>query len=123
MVMIGAPNKGAALADALAKTPGFGALIGQAGQDLRSPRAQRLPPVTVRYCLIAGSTNNRKGINPLIPGDDDGMVAVAEVPLAAAGDDFLVIESDHISLPNQPAAIDAVLRFLEGRDCAGEGLQ
>ena len=49
-------------------------------------------------------------------------MAAAEVPLAP-GDDFLVIESDHISLPNQPAAIDAVLRFLEGRDCAGEGLQ
>ncbi len=48
-------------------------------------------------------------------------MAVGEVRLAA-GDGFLVIESDHISLPNQPAAIDAVLRFLEGRNCAGQGL-
>ena len=113
IVMIGAPNKGAALADALANTLGFDALTTQAGQDLRCKQAQALPPVAVRYCLIAGSTNGGKGINPLIPGDDDGLVAVAEVPLTL-DDDLLVIESDHLGLVNHPDTINAVLRFLDG---------
>lgn len=122
IVMIGVPNKGAALADALAEIPAYKALTSQAGQDLRHERVQDLPALDVRYCVIAGSTNDGKGINPLIPGDDDGMVAVAEVPLAE-GDDFLVIESNHIQLPNHRDAIDAVLRFLDGRKCAGGGVE
>ncbi|MEE8371551.1 MAG: alpha/beta fold hydrolase [Sphingomonadales bacterium] len=122
IVMIGVPNKGAALADALADNPAYKALTGQAGQDLRHQRVQDLPALDVRYCVIAGSTNDGQGINPLIPGDDDGMVAVAEVPLAE-GDDFLIIESNHLQMPNHPSAIEAVLRFLDGRKCAGGGVE
>ena len=115
--MIGTPNKGASLAEIFAENEAFKALTTDAGQDLRPSSVEALPLVTLRHCLIIGSTNSGKGTNPLINGDDDGVVGVVEAHLPGS-DDILTVEGGyHRSLPSHDMAIAGVKRFLSGHRC------
>jgi pimeloyl-ACP methyl ester carboxylesterase len=123
LAMVGTPNRGASLAEIFAENEAFKALTTDAGQDLRPHSVEALPPVTIRHCLIIGSTNGGKGTNPLIRGDDDGVVGVAEAYLSGSDDILIVDGGYHRTLPSHDETVAGVKRFLLGQRCDDPGNQ
>jgi hypothetical protein len=111
MVMIAPPNRGSAIARLLRQLTLYEWIYGPAGQELTPEAAGRLPGIDGEFAIIAGGDSD-EGYNPLLAGDDDGTVAVAETRLAGARD-FLVVDNLHSSLSNDPRVVGAVLEFLE----------
>jgi pimeloyl-ACP methyl ester carboxylesterase len=114
MVMLGVPNHGAELADMLDNNVLFKAIFGPAGHELVTNGAgtiAKLPTPDFEFAVIAGSRGTDDGYNPLIPGDDDGLVSVASTRLPGAAD-FLTVTCWHTFLMSHPDVIAATNRFL-----------
>lgn len=115
LVMLGTPNKGAEMADKLRDVKLFKLILGPAGQQLVSGDASdiaKLPVPEFEFACIAGARGTAEGYNPIIPGDDDGTVAVGSVMLEGAADSelFPVL---HSFLPLHAAVIKSTTRFLK----------
>ncbi|WP_316977075.1 esterase/lipase family protein [Shumkonia mesophila] len=115
-VFIGTPFGGSVLAR-IAADLGVAPLGGPAVRDLLPLAAEVPPSPPARWCVIAGG-NGGEGWNPLIPGDDDGMIAVDETRLAA-GEDRVLIRAMHVGILRHPTTLAAVERFARGGLCAG----
>lgn len=93
VVMMGTPNRGAEMADLLQRNLLFRLVFGPAGQQLITKETgliPTLPPPACEFAVIAGGRGDGTGWNPLIPGDDDGTVAVRSVRLSGACDSIVV---------------------------------
>ncbi len=115
LVMLGTPNKGAEMADKLRDVKLFKLILGPAGQQLISGDASdiaKLPVPEFEFACIAGARGTPEGYNPIIPGDDDGTVAVSSVMLEGATDSevFPVL---HSFLPLHAAVIKSTQCFLK----------
>jgi triacylglycerol lipase len=112
-VMIAPPNHGSTWGRILTETvPGFEHILGVAGSEVRYDQGTRLPgPPPCEFAVIAGGTGGSKGINPLIPGDNDGTVSVSETRLDGMKD-HLVVRGQHTLLLFQKKVIDNVVSFL-----------
>ena len=104
--LLGVPNAGAAMADRIRGLPGlataFAGVYGPAGAELSAVAAESLaalPPPRGAFLTVVGCRGTAAGYNPLIPGDDDGTVAVAEarmpqetafLPVTGVGHSFLM---------------------------------
>lgn len=115
LVMLGTPNKGAEMADKLRDVKLFRLILGPAGQQLVSGDASdiaKLPIPEFEFACIAGARGTTNGYNPIIPGDDDGTVAVRSVMLEGAADSelFPVL---HSFLPLHEAVIKSTRCFLK----------
>ena len=111
VLMIGPPSRGSVLAARLARLPPLAWLAGASVRDLAGGAAAKLPAPPVPFAVIAGGRGTATGYNPLLPGDDDGVLAVAETRLDGARD-FLVVNQIHTFLANHPETIAAALAFL-----------
>jgi pimeloyl-ACP methyl ester carboxylesterase len=124
LVLVGSPQNGAEMAD-LARDKAnivFKTIFGPAGQQLITDQAgflAKLPKPDVEFAVIAGG-HPPDGINPLIPGDDDGIVSVASTRLAGASD-YLYVESMHLALNRNATAHAATVRFLKTGKLREEG--
>lgn len=115
LVMIAPPNQGAQLASLLQGTLLFnwifdwigGPAGGQIGTGAPSKRAIPKVPTLV----VAGTGPGASGYNPLIGGDDDGIVGVQETQLAGA--ERLLVRGFHTTLMNQEEVRSGVLEFLK----------
>ena len=115
LVMIGVPNRGARMADHLKTNLLFRLLYGRAGQQLGSdPEGfiSRLPTPNFEFAVIAGKAGTSRGFNPLVPGDDDGTVAVESTRLPGAAD-FISVRGSHSFLMFKPAVIEWTRRYLK----------
>jgi hypothetical protein len=118
LVMIAPPSQGAELAQFFGNWPIYQYLMGPAGQELRPGDAGKciaagIPPV--EFGIIAGGTGTRIGINPLLPGDNDGTVTLESTKLEGA-QDFAVVPYPHPVIQMMPKTIDLTIRFLnDGR--------
>ncbi len=115
LVMLGVPNKGAQMANLLQDNLAFRLLFGPAGQQLIESAEgliASLPTPRLEFAVIAGARGDAEGFNPLIPGDDDGVVAVESVLLPGAADS-LQVHCLHSFLPSHQEVIAAARRFLE----------
>jgi pimeloyl-ACP methyl ester carboxylesterase len=115
LVMLGTPNKGAEMADKLRDWKIYKLILGPAGQQLISgdgSDASKLPVPKFEFAVIAGARGTAEGYNPLIPGDDDGTVAVKSAFLEGAADSemFPVL---HSFLPVNPDVVKSTVRFLK----------
>ena len=124
LVMIGSPNSGAELADLMSDKMNFvfKPMLGPAGQQLVTDSdglIARLPIPSCEFAVIAGGRGG-KGFNPLIPGDDDGIVSVASTRLPGTAD-FLQVSALHLRLLRTPEAISSAVRFLETGKLREEG--
>jgi len=93
LVMIGTPNSGAEIADILKGNLLFQWIFGPSGQQLLAdPKAfiATLPEPTMEFAVIAGAKGDSEGFNPLIPGDDDGIVTLQSARLPGAADSISV---------------------------------
>lgn len=123
MVMIGVPNRGADLADRLKQNPLFRAIFGPAGQQLVSDTKgyiAKLPTPEFEFAIISGSRGSLEGYNPLIPGDDDGTVAVSSTRLPGAAD-FITVHGLHAFLMSNDETIACTLHFLRDGKLRIEG--
>jgi len=113
MVMLGTPNRGSEMADLLQRNPLYRLVMGPAGQQLvTDPEAsiQSLPVPDFEFAVVAGG-NGKDGYNPLLPGDDDGTVAVDSVRLAGAADS-LRVPVLHTFLTRDERVVRAAKNFL-----------
>ncbi|NNE22402.1 MAG: alpha/beta fold hydrolase [Rhizobiales bacterium] len=113
VVLLGTPNGGSGMIDHLKDAWWFG-LLGPVARDLGTgadsyPRSIGPPDYPVG--IIAGKfpliPNER-----MLPGDDDGLVSVAETKIEGMSD-FLVIETRHVGLRYSVEAARQVVRFLD----------
>jgi len=112
MVMIAPPSQGSIAAETMQTWLPYRWLTGGVGQQLTPDEVARIPPPDCEFAIIAGGTGTDDGYNPLLPGDDDGVVTVANTHLdGAAG--FLRIDALHTFIAGDERAIEATLRFLE----------
>ncbi|MBC8011443.1 MAG: alpha/beta fold hydrolase, partial [Burkholderiales bacterium] len=96
VVMLAPPNSGSEIVDTLADWRVYAWINGPAGLDLgtaphHAPAALGAPPTGVEIGVIAGEYSWNPFFSALIPGPDDGKVAVARTHLAG--------EADHLTLP------------------------
>ena len=138
LVMLGTPNQGAELSDRFRKYSAFSVVFGPAALQLATPTTSpaavkqtagsnpvvatpatvsflaELPAPTCEFAIITGSGGGQ-GYNPLIPGDDDGIVSVTSTRLPGACD-TMTFRCAHARLTRDPAVLECVVRFLkEGR--------
>lgn len=116
LVLIGSPHNGAELADLLRQKANFlfRPIFGPAGQQLVTDDdgfIAKLPIPNCEFAVIAGS-HSPDGFNPLIPGDDDGIVSLASTQLEGASDS-LTVESIHLGLIRSQTVTAATIRFLQ----------
>jgi pimeloyl-ACP methyl ester carboxylesterase len=112
LVMIAPPNQGSLIAQALQPAWPYKLVYGAAGQQLTLAKVMSLPVPDVPFGVIAGGLGNSKGYNPLVPGDDDGTVAVGETRLEGAKD-FMVLPGLHGFIARSPEIELPVLNFLK----------
>ena len=115
VVMLGPPNHGSIIANALKDNSLFTAVTGKPGQelgrewvwletDLATPRCE--------FGIIAGGLGNQVGFNPALPGDNDGVVTVSSARLDGATD-FVLLPVLHSIMPSDRKVQAQTLRFLQ----------
>jgi pimeloyl-ACP methyl ester carboxylesterase len=123
MVMMGVPNQGARMANLLQQNVLFRWIFGPAGQQLvEDPEGfiASLSTPPFEFAIIAGARGHQTGWNPLMPGDDDGTVAVESTRLPGASD-FITVPALHSFIMWHPEAIDATIRFLNTGSLHADG--
>ena len=115
IVMIAPPNHGSITATRLSDYALFKTLLGESGRQLGTnweDLERRLATPNGEFGIIAGGYGNKLGLNPFLPGDDDGRIRVETTRLAGAAD-FLVVPAVHEFIANDPRIFDYTLRFLQ----------
>ncbi|HZN32985.1 MAG TPA: lipase [Pirellulaceae bacterium] len=123
MVMLGPPNNGARLAVLFRNNELFGLVTGPSGKQLArswDECQKTLATPSFPFGILAGGSGNDRGLNPLVPGDDDLIVSVEETRLAGAAD-FRLLHCRHALLMDDPAARACVLAFLQHGYFTAEG--
>ena len=86
IVMLAPPNNGAQIASRLRENKLFQLVMGASGTELgQSPEEfeRELATPSCQFGIIAGGTGDDQGYSPLLAGDDDLLVTVAETRLPA----------------------------------------
>lgn len=112
IVLVAPPNQGSAIARLLEEVPAYRLVYGAAGQELTPEAAALIPGLEAPFAIIAGGRGDGRGFNPLLPGDDDGTVGLAETRLEGAAD-FLVVPEIHALISNHQDTIRATINFLK----------
>jgi len=114
VVMLAPPNGGSELVDVLKQIPfvcrHLGPSRGQLGTDAQSV-PNTLGPVTFDVGVIAGSRSWVPISSWILPGPDDGMVAVARTPVAGMRD-FLVVPHTHTFMMRSEEVLEQTVLFL-----------
>ena len=119
VVMLSPPSQGSEIVDAFADSPRLRALfVGPAASELGTDSAgiaRKLGPVRFDLGIITGD----KSLSPIgswvIPGPDDGKVAVGRANVEGSAD-FLVISATHTFIMNRADVAEEVTYFLrQGR--------
>lgn len=114
VVMLGPPNQGSEVVDKLGGVPGFFWLNGPAGLQLGTDKEsvpKRLGEADFDLGIIAGNRTINFILSLLIPGPDDGKVAVAHTKLVGMNE-HLVMPTSHPFMMNNDAVIEQVLFYL-----------
>ncbi len=113
-VMLAPPNQGSELADKLGSIPFYKHITGPAGQQVGTgPNSvpNRLGPVSFELGVIAGSRSMNPFYSWLIPGPDDGKVAVSKTRVPGLRD-FIVLDASHSFMMSNSSVIHQSLLFL-----------
>ena len=114
VVMLSPPNQGSEVVDRLGSFGLFRWLNGPAGQELGTgPESlpNRLGPPPFELGIITGDRSLNPLLSLLIPGPNDGKVAVARARLEGMRD-FLVLHATHPLIMRNRQAIAQTIHFL-----------
>lgn len=109
MVMIAPPSRGSSLARRLKPNAVFSLVLGPAGGQVAEQVTLAPPPIP--FLVVAGTLRGGRGGNPLLRGDDDGIVTVEETHLDGA-ERHLQVPEIHTLLMQHPKTMHAVVDFL-----------
>jgi pimeloyl-ACP methyl ester carboxylesterase len=112
MVLLGSPAQGSVVAGVLKDFAPFRVIAGDCGQAVTPLRAVRVPVPATEIAVIAGG-NGKRGYNPFLDGDNDGLVTVAETRMPGMETDFVLVRSMHATLPLHRDVVTATIRFLD----------
>jgi hypothetical protein len=114
VVMIGPPNHGSEIVDAIGGTWLFRLIFGPVGSELGTSSESlptRLGPPNFEFGVIAGN----QPINPLgwwlIPGENDGEVSIESTRLEGMSD-FIIVAENHTFMMNGPEVAKETTTFL-----------
>lgn len=114
VVMLGPPNQGSEIVDALGSWRVFGLLNGPAGRQLGTDpgaRPLQLGPARFEVGIIAGDRSINWINSCIIPGPDDGKVSVERTRLAGMKD-HLVVHATHPFLMRNREVLRQTVHFL-----------
>ncbi|MCC6124006.1 MAG: alpha/beta hydrolase [Pirellulales bacterium] len=114
-VMLAPPNHGSGLARYFADNWVYKTVTGDSGRELGrdwSKLESHLASPDFEFGIIAGGKGDGKGYNPLLAGDNDGVIGVETARLAGAKD-FVVIPAMHHRVQHHSLALVYTLRFLK----------
>jgi pimeloyl-ACP methyl ester carboxylesterase len=114
VVMLGPPNAGSELVDELGSWPGFDLVNGAAGLQLGTGPGSlplSLPPVDYPVGVIAGVQSVNPFYSVLIPGPDDGKVALQRTAVDGMAD-HIALPVTHTFMMWDPVVIAQTLVFL-----------
>jgi pimeloyl-ACP methyl ester carboxylesterase len=115
IVMLSPPNQGSEVADTLGPWFFYRWILGPAGQQLgTAPDSlpNRLAPVDGSIGVITGNASWNLILSTIIPGPDDGKVAVERARLEGM-DDFLVLPVTHTFIMQDAEVMDQTAHFLK----------
>ena len=113
LVLLGSPAQGSAIAGRFQNAPGYSRITGPCGVALTPAGAARVAMPACRGVLVVAGGTGNWGYNPLLRGDNDGLISVAETRLPGYETGFLLTRARHRSLPAKAETITASVRFLE----------
>jgi pimeloyl-ACP methyl ester carboxylesterase len=112
LVLVGTPARGSTMAGMLRRLPGYTAFLGPCGEVLTQAGAAGVAWPHGRQIAVIAGGNGRRGFNPLLAGDNDFTVTVAETRLGARESGFLRVRALHNGLAEHRETIGAALSFL-----------
>ena len=115
IVMLGPPNHGSIIANALKDNGLFTVVTGKPGRELGREWLWLETDLATPQCefgIIAGGLGNQVGFNPALPGDNDGVVTVSSARLDGATD-FVLLRVLHSIMPANRKVQVHTLRFLQ----------
>lgn len=114
IVMLAPPNRGSQVADRLSAVFLYRWLMGPVGQELGTDVdsvPNSLGPVAADIGIIAGTRSMEPWFSMMLPGQDDGKVAVESTKLSEMND-FLTVKSTHPFIMRSPEVINQTVFYL-----------
>lgn len=112
VVMLAPPNQGSELAVTLEPLAPYAWIGGPSAVEIAGGPPFASLPAGVEVAVIAGGTVDGRGFNPLLSGNNDGVVTVTETELSGARD-RMTVNTIHTVIASAPETIAATLKFLD----------
>jgi triacylglycerol esterase/lipase EstA (alpha/beta hydrolase family) len=110
VITVGTPHRGSQLADLLAPYQPYQWMTGNCGYVITTAGAATVPMSDLEMVVIAGG-NRWGGYNPVLSGDNDGVVTVAETRVPNESG-FHLVPSIHSYLTESKSVIRLILKAL-----------